>query len=78
MTEHINPFRPRKLKIVEPGWAGFNGTFGNIEFLDGVSAYPVPWPEQQRLGGIIRMESAEIEEVDIQIGPAASHAACLR
>lgn len=71
MNADINPFRPRRLKIVEAGWAGYNGTFGNVEFLDGVSVHPVPWLEQQRLGGIIRMESAEESEDAAQVGPAA-------
>lgn len=67
----MNPFRPRKLRIVESGWANYTGTFGNVDFLDGISVDPVPWREQQRLGGLIRMESAEEEDEQAEIGPAA-------
>lgn len=67
----MNPFRPRRIKITEPNFLNMSGYFGTIEFADGVSVDPVPWQEQQRLGGLIRFVSAEDDESEAQIGPAA-------
>lgn len=72
MTDQVtNPFRARLIRIVEPGWETFSEVFGTVTFKDGVSIQPVPWLEQQRLGGILRIESAEEDEVEIRIGPSA-------
>jgi hypothetical protein len=71
MEDTINPFKPRRIRIEEPGWAGFTGHFGTVEFLDGVSVDPVPWIEQQRLAGLIRFASAEDGEDGAQLGPSA-------
>ena len=70
MTD-INPFRPRRLRIVERGWETYTGSFGTVEFVEAVSVDPVPWLEQQRLGGLIHMVSAETEEDAAQVGPSA-------
>jgi hypothetical protein len=71
MTENaFNPFKPRRLKIVEPGWATYCGHFGTVLFEDGVSVDPVTWQEQARLGSLVRMESAEESESGSEVGPA--------
>lgn len=67
----VNPFKSRRIRIVEAGWETYTGFFGTAEFVDAVSVHPIAWVEQQRLGGIIRMESFEEDEVDTQIGPSA-------
>ncbi len=71
MTEktEINPFRSRRVRIVEPGWESFNGHFGTVEFVNGLSVQPVAWQEQQRLAGLVRMDTAEDDE-EGQLGPA--------
>lgn len=72
MTDQtINPFRARRVRITEPGWASFSDVFGTALFKDGVSVEQITWQEQQRLGGILRMESAEEDEVEIRLGPSA-------
>lgn len=48
-----------KIKITEPGWAGFTGDFGMVEFVDGVSVDDVSRVEQARLAGIIGIETVE-------------------
>lgn len=67
----MNPFRPRRIRITEPGFQALSGYFGTIEFRDGVSIEPVHWLEQQRLGGLVRFVSAEDDEAGLEIGPAA-------
>lgn len=71
MTDSLNPFRSRLVKITEPGWTNYTGVFGNIEFANGISTLPVAWLEQQRLGAIVRMESCEEGEGSVQLGPSA-------
>jgi hypothetical protein len=48
-----------KIKLVEPGYEGFTGIFGTIEFLDGVSVDHVSRSETYRLASLIRIEDAE-------------------
>jgi hypothetical protein len=67
----VNPFRPRRIRIIESGWEGFTGDFGVTAFVAGVSVDLVPWIEQQRLGGLLRIESAESDEIEAQLGPSA-------
>jgi hypothetical protein len=67
----LNPFRPRRVRIVEAGWADYTGHLGPVEFKGGVSVDPVSHREQQTVGSIIRVESADEGEDDAQLGPAA-------
>lgn len=67
----MNPFRPRRIRINEPGFMELTGWFGTVEFENGVSKDPVPWQEQQRLGGLVRFVSAEEDEAEAEIGPSA-------
>ena len=48
-----------KLKIVEPGWAGYTGLLGRVDFVDGVSVEDVSLREAQALGGIVRIENVD-------------------
>lgn len=67
----MNPFRPRRIRIIEPGFENMTGYFGTVDFENGVSKDQVPWQEQQRLGGLVRFVSAEEDEAETEIGPAA-------
>lgn len=42
-----------KIKITEPGWGGYTGTFGSTEFHNGVSVHEVGQQEAQRLAAAI-------------------------
>lgn len=48
-----------KIKIVEPGWAGFSGQFGAVEFADGVSIEDVSAAEARTLAGLVQIETLE-------------------
>lgn len=48
-----------KLKIVEPGWEGFNGTLGVVQFADGVSVGDVSRVEVNIISGNIRVVDFE-------------------
>jgi hypothetical protein len=48
-----------KLKVIEPGWAGFSGNFGGVDFVDGVSVRDVTELEALRLSNLIRIETEE-------------------
>lgn len=48
-----------KLKITEPGWEGFTGDFGGIDFADGVSTVDVAPYQAKRLSNAIRCETLE-------------------
>lgn len=48
-----------KIKIIEPGWAGFTGDFGMVDFVDGVSVDDVSRVEAARLGGLVAIETLE-------------------
>lgn len=67
----MNPFRPRRVRLAEPGWAGYNGFVGTVLFENGISVDLVSFREQQILGGIMRLESADENETGTQLGPAA-------
>jgi hypothetical protein len=67
----LNPFRPRRVRLAESGWAGYNGHVGTVLFQDGVSVEPVSFREQQIIGGIIRIESMDDGEEGAQLGPSA-------
>ena len=71
----FNSFRPRRVRLVESGWEGFTGVFGITEFKDGLSVLLISHVEQQRLGALIRIKSAEEEEENAEIGPGAE---CIR
>lgn len=69
MDEHT--FKPRRLKIVEPGWEGYSDMFGLVLFKDGVSVEPVGWREASLIGGLVRIEDAN--EADFQINSGAEY-----
>jgi len=48
-----------KIKIIEPGWAGFTGDFGMVEFVDGVSVDDVSRVQAASLAGLIGIETLE-------------------
>jgi len=48
-----------KIKIIEPGWAGFTGDFGMVEFADGVSVDDVSKVQAAALAGLIAIETLE-------------------
>ena len=62
-------FRPRRVRIVEPGLVGSTGFIGYTEFKDGVSVAPVTWREAQLLGSSFRIEDAD--EPGYLISPVA-------
>lgn len=47
-----------KVKITEPGWAGFTGQFGQYEFVDGVSVDDIGRADAAYLSGLISIEDA--------------------
>lgn len=48
-----------KVKITEPGWAGFTGQFGQFEFMDGVSVDDIGRADAAYLAGLISVENAD-------------------
>ena len=48
-----------QIKIIEPGWAGYTGHFGMIEFADGVSIESVSKADAAYLAGLIQVETLE-------------------
>lgn len=67
----MNPFRPRRVRVIEAGWEGYTGFIGTALFEGGVSVDPVSFREQQILGGILRVESMDEGEEGAQLGPSA-------
>lgn len=51
---------PKRLRISAKGFENFTGPLGVIEFVDGVSAHPVPEPFASRLAA--SMEMVEVDE----------------
>lgn len=45
-----------KLKITEPGWAGYTGPLGYVEFVNGVSVDEVGRADAAALAGIVSIE----------------------
>jgi hypothetical protein len=66
-----------KVKIIEPGWAGFTGNFGDVEFVDGVSDREVTQREAQRVSNLIRVETVEAEPKNPSASQAAIDNKCL-
>lgn len=60
-----------KVKIVEPGYAGYTGPLGQIEFVDAVSVNDVPTREALWVGGILRI--VEVDDEGNELG-SVSHA----
>lgn len=48
-----------KIKITQPGWAGYTGLLGMVEFIDGVSADEVSRADAAQIGGIVSVEDVE-------------------
>ena len=51
-----------KVKITEPGWAGFTGQFGQFEFVDGVSVDDIGRADAAYLAGLVSVEDASSGE----------------
>lgn len=45
-----------KVRIVEPGWAGFSGYLGMVEFVDGVSAGDIGRGDAAALAALVAIE----------------------
>lgn len=79
-----------KIKITEPGWAGFSDMLGTTQFENGVSVDSVSAQEALRLGAILRIEEvnengdsmgqvgATVEMVHNRFVPAEIEAPILR
>lgn len=46
-----------KIRITEPGWAGYTGLLGAVEFIDGVSADEVSRADASQLSAIVAVEN---------------------
>lgn len=60
--------RPRRVKIIEPGWENFTGEFGPANFEDGVSIFPLSPVHVDRVAAELRVVDAD-DEAGGQIGP---------
>lgn len=63
----------QKIKIVEAGYDKFTGEFGQIEFIDGVSAYPVSERDAARLGAFVRIEKEDGEQAGDNVKHVAGY-----
>jgi hypothetical protein len=59
-----------KIKMVQPGYEGFTGNFGGVEFVDGVSIADVAPMVATRIANVVR-----VENVEGGANPSASQAA---
>lgn len=59
------------LKIVAPGWAGYNGLIGQITFRDGMSVEPVPQAQADRITGVLKFVEVDAEGNEIGHAGAA-------
>ena len=48
------------IKITEPGFAGFTGNIGSVEWVNGVSVDPLPQSVIDRVAGIMRVEGVVV------------------
>jgi hypothetical protein len=51
-----------KIKITEPGWAGYTGYLGAVDFKDGVSIDEVSRADAAQLAGIVSVQVVETGE----------------
>ena len=63
-------YKPRRLRIVEPGFESVTDRIGLVDFVDGVSTQPVNYQEASIIGANFRTEDAD--ESGYQISPAAT------
>lgn len=63
----------QKIKIVEAGYDQFTGEFGQIEFVDGVSVYPVTELQAARLGAMVRIEKEDGEQAGDNVKHTAGY-----
>lgn len=49
----------KKIRITEPGWDGFTGNYGGVEFVNGESVDLVSPFNATRLAGLIRIEDSD-------------------
>lgn len=63
----------QKIKIVEAGYDKFTGEFGQIEFVDGVSVYPVSERDAARLGAFVRIEKEDGEQAGDNVKHVAGY-----
>jgi hypothetical protein len=64
-------YKPRRLKILDPGLSDYTGSFGSVEFVHGTSVGEVSWREGVALGSITQIVDAD--DLTYQINPAADH-----
>lgn len=50
-----------KIRIIEPGWAGFTDYMGAVQFVDGVSVDDVSRADMQHLASLVQIETVEDE-----------------
>lgn len=60
-----------KIRITEPGWAGYTGMFGSVSFEDGISVEEVSTADARQLGALIALENVD------PAGPSASIASVI-
>lgn len=48
-----------KIKITQPGWGGYTGLLGMVEFVDGVSVDDCSRADASHIGGIVSIEDVE-------------------
>lgn len=67
----MDAYKPRRLRITEPGLDNYNGLFGMVEFVEGVSVHQVGWQEAARLGANVRV--VDYDEPERQVGPVSDY-----
>ncbi len=60
--------KPQKIRITQAGWANFTDTMCGVEFVDGLSVYPVPHNLILTLGSLFSIEGVDEQE---QVGMGA-------
>ena len=57
----MEAYKPRRLRIMDPGLDNYTGPIGPIDFVDGVSVDAIDWIEAGRLGANLHVEDADRE-----------------
>jgi hypothetical protein len=60
-------FKPRRLRLMDPGFVNYTGPMGQVDFTDGVSDEKVAWREAQMLASLTYIEDAD--KPGYQLGP---------
>jgi hypothetical protein len=59
-----------KIRMIQPGYEGFNGQFGIHEFVDGVSVETISPLEATVLAGLIQFETVPEVEGEVPVNPS--------